>query len=788
MNSPYFSDINVQQADYSSIARAGETIGNMYAQTGQNIGKALSSVIGNVGSTYFENKKLERTLETHLKTKQGQKELQFKFGYTPEQVNGMLEKGTLNKEIKSWYKEIGIDNIRAQVQDEMKLEMAQQKHQLAMGNLSQEQKKNSLLISEIEQRNELQESQNKYLQFLHEPDENGKKRLDSLDPAQGFLKNGEEFNPTDLQAVQSINKSMGLGAYSPAMLTSIVNSFKKKDEGGTGEILNGVNFKSRTDFEESWSKFTAENPRLPREQLAAARARAEKLIVPEGGVRKIIDNAVAKSGFGSFIETMKAQVGDMGNFKQMLDESLQGVEFDQDGNITAYNVKNPVAASVALIKLAKTAQGAGVLSNQDVDRVKGSARYSDQFKRFFDKAFGENVEVTKEMWENGYKNAINPETGLKFKIGDDAVFGGGALNAADLLMFKDIAAKLDLRSRELTDEIIPQVYEEVRATYGGLTTNEIHEFSDLDMYKPTGFKTEEQKMAGVTSANVNSAINGLVQGKSRAAIEKIVRNGAGFDPSTGDEINLKMTMDEAERQFNDLKQNGNQPIAASTPVNIPKQKAYTVDPKNLSNLNDGGSMVASASGVTSGLAGSKATYNKMSAGKTAQQSFDKNFPKAATKITQMRTAVESGSLDDVKNVAKNYNIDANKYRGNEKAFRSRVRSKLNSEVKRKVARWAGEQGFKSTLKKGIATAIGGALTGGVGFAMGSVAYDLISLAESEEQVTKETYDEMLANAKTEDERKLVKQMRDQYLGNLKKSKPRFEGGQYKGIGSSYFGR
>jgi len=352
MNSPYFSDINVQQADYSSIARAGETIGNMYAQTGQNIGKALSSVIGNVGSTYFENKKLERTLETHLKTKQGQKELQFKFGYTPEQVNGMLEKGTLNKEIKSWYKEIGIDNIRAQVQDEMKLEMAQQKHQLAMGNLSQEQKKNSLLISEIEQRNELQESQNKYLQFLHEPDENGKKRLDSLDPAQGFLKNGEEFNPTDLQAVQSINKSMGLGAYSPAMLTSIVNSFKKKDEGGTGEILNGVNFKSRTDFEESWSKFTAENPRLPREQLAAARARAEKLIVPEGGVRKIIDNAVAKSGFGSFIETMKAQVGDMGNFKQMLDESLQGVEFDQDGNITAYNVKNPVAASVALIKLA----------------------------------------------------------------------------------------------------------------------------------------------------------------------------------------------------------------------------------------------------------------------------------------------------------------------------------------------------------------------------------------------------------------------------------------------------
>lgn len=783
MTSPYFSNINVAQADYSPIARAGEAIGNMYAQTGQNIGNALSSAIGNIGSKYFEDKKLERTLETHLKTKQGQKELQFKFGYTPEQVNAMLEKGTLNKEIKSWYKEIGIDNIRAQVQDEMKLQMAQEKHQLAMGNLDQEQQKNSLLISEIEQRNKLQDSQNKYLRYLHETDENGKKHLDSLDPAQGFLNNGEEFNPTDLQAVQSINKSMGLGAYSPAMLTSIVNSFKKEDEGGTGEILNGVNFKSRTDFEERWSKFTAENPRLPREQLAAARARAEKLIVPEGGVRKIIDNAVAKSGFGSFIETMKSQFGDMGNFRQMLNESLQGVEFDANGNATAYDVKNPVAASVALIKLARLAQGSGQLSNQDVDNVRGSSRYSDQFKRFFDKSFGSAHIVTKEMWENGYKNAINPDTGEKFKVGDDAIFGGGQLNAADLLMFKDIADKLDLRSRQLTDEIIPQIYEEVRATYGGLTTNEIHEFSDLDMYKPTGFKTEEQKMAGVTSANVNSALRALKAGKSRAAIEKIVRNKEGFDPSTGDEINLKMTMDEAERQLKDLDENGSQPSDPAKPLKIPKERAYKVD-----NLDDGGSMVASASGVASGLAGSKATYNKMSVGKTAQQSFDKNFPKEATKITQMRTAVESGSLDDVKKVAKNYNIDTNKYRGNEKALRSRVRSKLNSEVKKKVAKWAGEQGFKSTLKKGIATTIGGALTGGVGFAMSSVAYDLISLAESEEQVTKETYDEMLINAKTEDERKLVKQMRDQYLGNLKKSKPRFEGGQYKGIGSSYFGR
>jgi hypothetical protein len=783
MTSPYFSNINVAQADYSPLARAGEAIGNMYAQTGQNIGSALSTAIGAVGGKYFEDKKLERTLETHLQTAQGKKELEHKFGYTPEQVNDLLEKGTLSKEIKSWYKEIGIDNIRSQVQDEMKMSMQREQHQATMTKLGQEQEQNNLLLNEIKQKNKLSEAKNNYLAYLHNTDDEGNKYLDSLDPAKDFLKSGEDFDPISLQAVQSVNQTMGLGKYSPAMLTSIVNSFKKKDEGGTGEILNAVNFKSRADFEENWNQFTTENSNLPREQLTIARERAEKLIVPTGAVREIIDKGISSSGFGSFVETMKSQIGDMGNFKQMLDESLQGVEFDKNGNITAYDVKNPVAASIALIKLARVAQGAGQLSDRDVENVKGSRRYSDQFKRFFDKSFGSAHVVTKEMWDNGYKNAINPDTGEKFEVGDDAIFGGGQLNAADLLMFRDIAEKLDLRSRQLTDEVIPQVYEEVRANFGGLTTNEIHEFSDLDMYKPTGFKTAEQKMAGVTSANVASAINGLKAGKSRAAIEKMVRNRGGFDPSTGDETNLKMTMDEAERQYKDLQHKGEMASVPAKPLNIPKERAYKLD-----NLEDGGSMVSAGSGFVSGMAGTKATYNKMGTSRAAQESFNKKFPRTASKITQMRAAVETGSLSDVKNVAKNYNIDTNKYRGNDKALRARVKSKLNQEVKQKVTKWAAKQGFKSTLKKSIVSLVGGAATGGVGFVSGSVLYDVISLAESEVQATKETYDEMLVNAKTEEERSLVKKMKDQYLGNLQKSKPRFEGGQFKGIGSSYFGR
>ena len=55
----------------------------------------------------------------------------------------------------------------------------------------------------------------------------------------------------------------------------------------------------------------------------------------------------------------------MGKLRTMLDTAI--VEND-DGTI---QIKNATAASIALIQMAKNAQGAGVLSDKDVDRISG---------------------------------------------------------------------------------------------------------------------------------------------------------------------------------------------------------------------------------------------------------------------------------------------------------------------------------------------------------------------------------------------------------------------------------
>ena len=84
MTSPYFSQINVNRADYSPLVRAGATIGQMYADMGKQIGQAL----GDAGSKYFEDKKMERAFAEYIKT--------------PEGTQWALERGTSPFEIQEW--------------------------------------------------------------------------------------------------------------------------------------------------------------------------------------------------------------------------------------------------------------------------------------------------------------------------------------------------------------------------------------------------------------------------------------------------------------------------------------------------------------------------------------------------------------------------------------------------------------------------------------------------------------------------------------------------------------
>ena len=179
---------------------------------------------------------------------------------------------------------------------------------------------------------------------------------------------------------------------------------------------------------------------------------------------------------------MKTNTGTMGNFRSLLDESLVTLD---DGTV---DIKNPVAASVALMQLARMAQGAGVLSNQDVNLIKGDQTLAASWERLISKNIGETTELTDDMIKQNpaWQNSINPETGEVFQVGDEVTLGGANLSAADMKMFQSLADKLDDRSNQFVQKVIPDIYKNVRATYGGFTIDQLNQFTDLHQYMPNG--------------------------------------------------------------------------------------------------------------------------------------------------------------------------------------------------------------------------------------------------------------------------------------------------------------
>jgi hypothetical protein len=463
--------------------------------------------------------------------------------------------------------------------------------------------------------------------------------------------------------------------------------------------------------------------------------------VPEGGVRTIINGAIEKNQFGAFAETMKTQFGTMARFRSQLDLAF-GVIEDAKGEIKrSGRVANPVAASIALMQMARMAQGVGVLSDKDVDRIGGSKTISATIRRLEQKLIGKEVKLTEKMIEDGGDAylGINPETGEKYEVGDPIRLGGAELSTADLTFFEQIADSLDARAKTLVDVVVPEIYEEVRASYGGLTTDEIHEFSDLDIFYPQGFRKEGEIANQVDRRDVDEYHNLLRQGLDPDYIDKNMISDPSFRPEEGDHDLLGETRRQALEMFNSDKNETTTEVSDDTSKKGGDKKI--IDP----NLNDGGTPTAVSTFVPSAYAGGRATnavQDKLNKNQ-AMKEFSKKYPNTKLKIVEAANLVQDGSPEDVKKLAKQYNVNTNNIRGNDKAIRAAVKKKVDAEVKKQVGEFLGKQGLKYGLKKALINGVGALLTGGVGFTVGSVLYDILALDAEKTKITRKVTLDMI---------------------------------------------
>jgi hypothetical protein len=374
--------------------------------------------------------------------------------------------------------------------------------------------------------------------------------------------------------------------------------------------------------------------------------------------------------------------------------------------------------------------------------------------------------------------------------------GGANLSAADLSMFKEIANRMDSRFKQMVDVSIPQIYDEVRGIYGGLTTEEIHSQSDLDVFYPDGFRstaTKQMQFDGVPDSNINSAVNAFDQGFSRTAIEKKLRSSPQFDASVGDNETLELTLNAAEERIVNRGKDREEynklyPEVEGYQSPLLNSNKQVQKPSNLDNLQDGGTG-ASITGLGTGVAAGGFGGKKLADQFTDNTKRPKGVGvKNVQPFAKAAETIKSGNFQDLKKLAKEQKIDTNKFRGNEAGLRKELDKRLKKEVSAKLKKWAVKQGMKSSVMKWIAGTVGAAAGGFVGFGAGALLYDVIAFADGEKQETLEAYEEMISKARTEEERDMVKSMKATYVANLKKAKPRFEGGQYKGIGSYGLGR
>lgn len=782
MASPYFQNINLQKQDFSALQAGGRAMGEAYASGFR--------AIGQIGSAYFERKNMERKAQEIVKTPQGQSML-VANGMSKEEVASMAEDP--KKANKMMYDIIndagGIDKFNSQMKEFQQNEIQKKRFAQETKLHNQTVAKNNYLLDELDKKDRLSKIQNDYFTHLNSENKDGTKRMLSDDPTGEFKSN----DPLAPQVIRQTNKTLGLGRYSPERISEAEQFFYKKDNEQDLEAptLGQTNFFSQGALQEELNKFykTDQGRAMPQEQRNALETRLKSTIDGAGGqdtVAEIFEKRINNSGFGEFKEAMSGNIGTMGRFSAMLDTALVEVDKNEDGS-PIYDVINPTAGSVALIQLARLAQGAGVLSDKDVDRISGSARYKDSWNRWISGKIGEERTLTQEMYDTSpyYKNSINPRTGEPWKVDEKIIVGGSQPSATDLQMFRDIAQSLDRRSNEFAQKIIPDIFKQVRAKYGGFTIDELNTQTDLHKYMPDGL-VDLSPMANVSESDIKNIENLFLQGKSKEEIVNIVetetKETGDWDEDTSRpalESALKKAKENVPDEFIDKTPVENpfpDPPDYEPPVNINNLDFGTGDPPN-PNQNrkvakqklkerlreelfegiggrasiedaDGGRNILS---IGAGVIAGKKGINMLNS--SATNATLKGMGSSAGQFNSQLKAISNATPNQLKATAKFHGLDPNS-----KGLAKQLKKKLVENVKDATKQRLMQRGLgKKIVEKVLGTAFVVSTAGLGGMAM--MANDIISMSQENGKIEREELGKMLAKYKKgSKERTMIQEM------------------------------
>jgi hypothetical protein len=720
--SPFYTPINVQKSDFSGIARAGQS----WAAAYEKAGKALEQI----GSAYFDRKKYEDFAENFVKTDEAVK-MWSRKGLNPFELQAAREDP---KKARKMMGDIinqsgGVEAFQKQVLEEEKLGMLKEEHANAMQLSSLKTEEAGLALDALKRKTADEElSRELFAQAFKKDEETGEVKFD-IDN----IKTTEE-NRHMLPVVYDQFKKMGLlGKFNYSKWKNNLiqnNAWDASDRQGMSAMFDAT--------AAAYPDMSGEDVRRFKQNLTDDTYEPDEVM--DSANKWWNQNPNAKTWMEAEETNSKINTG-LGN----------ALAKGPDGQ---YIVKNASTAGFVIRQFARLANGVGVMTNEDVDAVKGASDAQSTWDRLKTRFLGDKVEsrpATEEDVRNGFADRVGDQINIRL---------GARATAQDLLMIKDATqAFMEVNQRRLQKHGV-ELQEYLTNAYTGVPEERLLALSPYSQYWHDAHRFtistkdlgkirrmiakdgEEETAIKLKKSNPNLRDSQIAEWFNRANQEPPPSNDIGGSPEPK-QSPVGTNFDPAQPQVKEEIDNSSRPDV----------DGFIPDGLNTTNA------IEFTAGTVAGKQGLKLfDYMKNN---LARADMLESINEPHTRYKQAVKAFRDAPISKVKEFAKEMGVDPKAIKrrfgkGADLRLRETLEKKFKAKIQEKVSASIAKKGLG---KKALSLIMRAAFSGGVGVA--TAAFDIIDIFDTKNEVAREELNKMLGQyEKGSQERKLIQGLLD----------------------------
>lgn len=700
MASPYFQKLNLALHDYSAIGRSGQAVAKMY--------ESMGNALGQIGSAYFERKQMEDFAEDYVKSDEAVK-LWSKKGLNPFDLQEAREDP---KKARKLMGDIisqsgGVEAFKDRMEDQQKLQMAEETHAQQQQIYDQTIKQNNFQISALEEKQFEMDQVNELFSQAFKRGDDGQFSFDTKN-----IKPNDEnayLLPQVYQRAKDM-KLMGSFNYSKWKTDLIGNGvWDASDRQGMGMLL-GQTMSIHNDISAEDQRRYQELIKGETYEAGAISAEAQKWWNSTPNAKTWMQAEETTSMLKSALTTA-------------IGTKPSGEQY----------VQNSSSASLAVRQFARLANGAGVMTDKDVSSVAGATDYESVLSRLAQRFLGEERLATQEDVDRGMADRVGETINTNY---------GSNASLQDLQDIQKAMVFLEEKNTEKLRQHGEGLQSYLSETFTGVPEERLLALSPFSQYwhRDHNFTINQADLPSahrlLKTQGVDAFISQVKQNNPNikdAQLAKIVSQVSGYvAPDQNSSVDPPVV-----DPRNEIDESSRTKVGANTDSNKVVDSAIS----------------SVAKGAGSGFVHKwmKRNYNR--------GSYIESLDEPSSRYREAKKAFNKAPVKELREYAKEMRINPDDYKS-EKALRKRLREKFDNEIKDKVKDFVKKKFATKSLMKKVASYIATSSTGvGIAVAGASFIYDMYDLSETSREVSEEELNKMKKKyADGSEEAKIIDQM------------------------------